>query len=91
MESIFGEFNPLLLMVFILALVEAVKKFGVSGNRLTIASIAIGAGLGMLYQVGVMFPVILPWLSVLVYGGLTGLAASGLYDLGKKYLPGGQR
>ena len=85
MESLFGKFDPLLVLLFVLGLVELIKKLGAKGNRLMVISVIIGAGLGGLYQVGVLYPALQPWLSVLVYGGLTGLAASGLYDLGKRF------
>lgn len=85
MEQLFGDFSPLLVMVLIAGLVEAIKRTGLSGNKLMFASMCIGTMFGVLYQLGEIFPAVVPWLRVFVYGGLVGLATSGLYDLGKRY------
>lgn len=90
MQEFFGDFNPALLVVFVLGLVELVKKLGVTGEKLTVVSMMVGAALGVLYQLGVIYPAIMPWVQVVVYGGLTGLSASGLYDLGKRFAAGAQ-
>lgn len=84
MNEIFGELNVGTLLVLILGLVEFVKKFGVTGNALTAASAAIGMLLCAVYQLGVMYPEWAPWVAFVVYFLFGGLAASGLYDLGKR-------
>ncbi len=72
---------PLLLVV--LGLVEFVKQLGVSGKWLLGSSMAIGAVLGVGYQVSVAtaMPVNFGgWFAVLLYGLGLGLFASKVYD-----------
>jgi hypothetical protein len=82
MEAYFGEINPLLVLGAILGLVEFLKRLGVKdGNKPIFASMGVGVGLGILFQVQEMYPVIAPWFKTGFYGILMGLTASGLYKL----------
>ena len=76
MESLFGEFGPVLVLGMILGLVELVKKLGAQGNKLVLISVVIGTGFRLLFEAAGIYPVIMPWVRVLVYGLLMGLAAS---------------
>lgn len=71
----------------ILGLVEFGKKLGVKGNGSTVLALVLGvffASLYMAMQQGLIPEVALPWISVGVFGLAGGLAAAGLYDLGKR-------
>ena len=85
MEDIFGPINIILILAMILGLVQLLKKVGVSGNWLLLASMAMGIILGVLFQLAAMYPAVSIWLKIAVYGLLLGLTASGLYDIGKQY------
>lgn len=87
MSALFGEFSPVLLLAMIFGLVEFVKKLGVQGNALTILSMAVGVGLGVLFQVAELYPQINVWFQIAVFGVLFGLAASGFYDFANKRWP----
>jgi len=70
------QLDPLVI-VAILGLVNFVKSFGVSGRALTVASMTIGLALSVLAQ-------LLPTevIQIALIGLLSGLGASGFYDLG---------
>lgn len=73
------------LLVFVLALVQWVKSFGVSGNYAKAASMVIGLILGIGYQLSILPPTdFASWFTTLVFGLALGLGASGLYEAAKK-------
>ncbi len=72
------------LVTVIIALVEYVKRFGVAGAWLNIASMVIGIALGAPFAYYTVLPKTgIEWFIVGVYGLVCGLIASGLYDAGK--------
>ncbi len=83
--DIFGEFSPLLILTMILGLVEFAKRLSITGNASLILSMVLGVVFGLLWMVAQLYPVVLPWLQAVVFGLLFGLAASGIYDLGKRF------
>ena len=80
------------LLALVIGIVEASKRFGAKGK----ACEALALGLGFVF-VGLasaiereMVPVAaVPWIEVVALGLGGGLAATGLYDLGKKLIGGG--
>ncbi len=76
---------PIIFVIF--GLVEFVKKIGVRGRNLTIASMVIGVAFGVLYQLSQMYPVLQQWLGVIIFGLLFGMAASGIYDFVDQRFP----
>ena len=75
------------LFLLILGLVEAAKKFGVSGNGSMVLSLVLGAGFFGLFkanEVGLIPAAAMLWVEIVVYGLGGGLAVTGLYDLGKR-------
>lgn len=71
---------PLLFVV--LGLVEWIKRLGVSGQWLLVASMLIGLVFGAGYQLSNEIPVTFGgWFAVIVYGLALGLVASGIYDV----------
>jgi len=79
--------NGIPLILVVIGLVEWVKSLGVSGNALRIASLIIGAVLGVLYQVSVQVPGdFAGWFGAVVYGIALGLVASGVYDAARSAL-----
>ena len=78
---------PLLFVIF--GLVEFIKSLGLSGRGLTIASVALGVCLGMLYRISeIGLPVGFPaWFQVVIFGLALGLVASGFYDFANKRFP----
>lgn len=76
---------PLVLVV--LGLVEFMKKVGLAGVWLTVASLLVGVVCGVLYQMSIQMPTAFPgWFGAVIYGLALGLVAAGLYDLGKRYV-----
>ena len=77
-----GNFNlnPLTLALLIMGLVEFVKKFKVSGNKLIIISMAIGIVLAVIYKVITLVPSAQVYVEVAFFGLAAGLCASGIYN-----------
>lgn len=74
---------PLLFVV--LGLVEWLKRVGLAGNGLLVASLVIGLVLGGGYQLTQGIPVdFAGWFAVMVYGLALGLVASGVYEVIKQ-------
>lgn len=90
MENLFGSFSPFLILAMIIGLVELAKKLGLQGSACLIASMVLGILFGVAFQLGALYPAINIWIQIVVYGILFGLAASGLYDVGKRFMPSAQ-
>jgi hypothetical protein len=76
-------------LALILGLVEFAKKFGISGNVSVGLAMVLGVMFGALVyanEQGLMPPEIMVWVNVVVFGLAFGLAAAGMYDLGKRFL-----
>ncbi|HPS39973.1 MAG TPA: hypothetical protein PL124_11205 [Candidatus Cloacimonadota bacterium] len=71
------------IVLLIVGLVELIKKFGVTGNKLTLISVLIGVLVGVGFKVYEMYPLAQSWIELAVVGLAYGLAATGLYDLSK--------
>ncbi len=79
---------PLVLVV--IGLVEWIKRFGVQGAALNVASLLIGLIAGIAYQISFAMPGDFSgWFGAAIYGLALGLVASGLYDAGKSIASGG--
>jgi hypothetical protein len=78
---------PLLIVVF--GLVEFIKKIGLTGNWLTVASLVLGIVVGFLYRIAEIGPPLgfSAWFSVVFFGIALGLIASGLYDFANTRFP----
>jgi len=75
------------LFLFILGIVEAAKKFGVSGNASMLLSILLGAVLFGVFradELGLIPDAAMIWIEVIIYGIGGGLSVSGLYDWTKR-------
>ena len=78
-----------LIIPLVLGLVEFSKRLGVSGNWSTIEAFALAAAFGMVahaIETGMMPHAAIPWVQMVVVGlgaGIAGLAATGIYDLGR--------
>jgi ABC-type iron transport system FetAB permease component len=72
--------NPATLLVLIFGLVEYVKGFGLRGNALRLASMALGMALAVAFKLREVFPAWASWIELVFFGLAAGLAASGVYD-----------
>ena len=73
--------NGIPLIFVVMGLVELLKAFGVTGNRLTVASVGIGMVWGVLYQVSIAVPAgFAGWFGAAMFGAALGLVASKVYD-----------
>jgi hypothetical protein len=74
--------NGVPLMLLVMALVEYIKKLGVAGNALLVASLLIGTALGVSYHFFYkdLDPTATNVFAAVVYGLMVGLTASGVYD-----------
>lgn len=78
--------NGVPLLAVILGLVEFLKRLGVHDKASMVGSMLIGMVFGVLQQVSEAPAVDLAgWFGAVLYGLALGLAASGLYDLGKRF------
>jgi len=81
------------LILLVLGWVEAAKRLGISGQGSFIMALVCGvlfAGLWQAMNTGLVPEVALPWIRVVIVGLGGGVAATGIYDLGKKVLIGTQ-
>ena len=72
--------NPLTLALLIIGIVEFVKKFGVTGNKLTLISMAVGIVFAVIYKLAALFPLYQVWIELAFFGIAAGLCASGIYN-----------
>jgi hypothetical protein len=75
------------LIVMVLGLVEFSKQLGVKGKGLMVLAMVVGTLFYGTHKAAEMYPVIAPWLELVVYGLGGGVAATGIYDLINKRLP----
>ncbi len=73
--------NNIAVIPIVIGLVQFMKKFGLSGEKLTALSAILGVAFGVLYQVSTIYPQTQVVINVVVYGLAVGLSCSGLYDL----------
>lgn len=87
--SLLGEYALLLLIP---GIVETAKKFGLKGNWNLGLSLILGAlflGLAQAIAQGLVLEAALPWIKIVVVGLGGALAASGYYDLFRKFTGNG--
>ena len=79
------------LILLVLGCVEAAKRLGISGQGSFIMALVCGVAFTGLWQAmntGLVPEVALPWIRVVIVGLGGGVAATGIYDIGKKVLVG---
>jgi len=81
--------NGIPLVVLVIALVEWIKRFGISGQALNALSMGVGAIIGVGYWYA-QHPLVSfgDWFGAIVYGLALGLVASGVYDAAKSVMKG---
>jgi hypothetical protein len=82
------QIGGIALLVLVPGIVETAKKFGVVGNWSLALSLALGfvfVGLAQAIQTNLIPAVAIPWITVVVVGLGGSLAASGYYDLAKRF------
>ncbi len=72
--------TPVTLALIILGVVEFIKKFGLTGNKLMLVSMAVGIGLASLYKARELYAPAQPIIDVIFFGIAAGLGASGIYS-----------
>jgi uncharacterized membrane protein HdeD (DUF308 family) len=72
--------NPVTLALIILGVVEMIKKFGVTGNKLLIISMLVGILFGVVYKMYELYTPVKVYIDVIFFGIAAGLGASGIYS-----------
>jgi xanthosine utilization system XapX-like protein len=72
--------NPVTLALIVLGVVEFIKKFGISGNKLMLIAMSVGIFFGLVYKARDMFLPAQPYIDVAFFGIAVGLGASGIYS-----------
>jgi xanthosine utilization system XapX-like protein len=72
--------NPVTLALIVLGVVEFIKKFNVTGNKLMLVSMGVGIFFGLLYKVRDMYLPAQAYIDVAFFGIAVGLGASGIYS-----------
>jgi len=72
--------NPVTLALIILGVIEFVKKFGVSGNKLMLISMAVGISFALIYKVRDLYLPAQQYIDIAFFGIAAGLGASGIYS-----------
>jgi xanthosine utilization system XapX-like protein len=71
--------NPVTLALIVLGIVEFIKKFNVTGNKLMLVSMGVGIFFGLLYKTRDLYLPAQPYIDVAFFGIAVGLGASGIY------------
>ena len=79
--------NPVTLALIILGVVEFIKKFGVTGNKLMLVSMAVGMFFAVVYKTRDLYLPAQPYIDVAFFGIACGLGASGIYTFGNDRFP----
>jgi uncharacterized membrane protein HdeD (DUF308 family) len=79
--------NPLTLALLILGIVEFIKKFGLSGNKLLLVSMAVGVLFGLVYKFHEVYPPLEQYIELVFFGIAAGLCASGIYSFVNNRFP----
>ncbi len=72
--------NPVTLALIVLGIVEFIKKFGVTGNKLMLIAMAVGLFFGFVYKVREFYLPAQPYIDVAYFAIAVGLGASGIYS-----------
>jgi hypothetical protein len=72
--------NPVTLALLILGIVEFIKKFGVTGNKLMLVSMLVGILFAIVYKFHELFPPLEQYIEIGFFGIAAGLCASGIYS-----------
>ena len=72
--------NPVTLALIILGVVEMIKKFGITGNKLLIVSMFVGIAFGVVYKLYELYTPSQVYIDVIFFGIAAGLGASGIYS-----------
>jgi ABC-type uncharacterized transport system permease subunit len=83
--------NPITLALIVLGVVEFIKKFGVTGNKLLIVSMLIGIAFGVIYKLYVLYILSQVYIDVIFFGIAVGLGASGIYSFVNDRFPAQQK
>ena len=79
--------NPVTLALIILGVVEFIKKFGVTGNKLMLVAMGVGIFFALIYKVREFYVPAQPYIDVAFFGIAAGLGASGIYTFVNERFP----
>ena len=79
--------NPVTLAVLILGVVEFLKQFGLTGNKLMLVSAGTGILFALFYQFGEYYLPAHEYIQVAFFGIAAGLCASGIYSFVNNRFP----
>jgi hypothetical protein len=72
--------NPVTLALLILGIVEFIKKFGLTGNKLMLVSMGVGIVFAVIYRLSELIPAAEVYIQIAFFGLAAGLCASGIYS-----------
>ena len=79
--------NPVTLALLILGIVEFIKKFGVTGNKLMLISMGVGILFAVVYKFHELYPPFEQYIELGFFGIAAGLCASGIYNFVNSRFP----
>ena len=79
--------NPVTLALLILGVVEFIKTFGVTGNKLMLISMAVGIVFAVVYKMRELYLPAQTYIDVAFFGLAAGLGASGIYSFVNSRFP----
>jgi 4-hydroxybenzoate polyprenyltransferase len=83
--------NPVTLALIVLGVVEFIKKFGITGNKLMLIAMAVGIFFAVLYKTREFYLPAQPYIDVFFFGIAVGLGASGIYSFVNDRFPPHQK
>ena len=79
--------NPITLALIVLGVVEFIKKFGVTGNKLMLVAMGVGIFFALLYKARDFYQPAQPYIDVAFFGIAVGLGASSIYTFVNERFP----
>ncbi len=77
--------TPAVMLVLVFGIVEFIKAFGVTGNKLRLIALFVGLIIATVYKLREIFPAAQVYIDLVFFTLASGLSASGLYDFLKKF------
>jgi hypothetical protein len=74
------------LIPLVLGWVQFAKEMGLTGKGLRFLAVVLGCAAFAALRIGEMYPNTQQWIEFVIFAAGGGLAATGLYDLGKQFL-----
>jgi hypothetical protein len=77
--------TPAVMLILVFGIVEFIKGFGVTGNKLRLIALFVGLVISAVFKLRELIPEAKLYIDVVFFTFASGLSASGLYDFMRKF------